>query len=157
MDVVLIILSAVCLFVGLIGCIAPALPGPPISFFGLILLGCTSIIEFSWGMYIFWAFLVVVVTVLDFIVPMWGTKKFKGSKWGERGSLVGTILGFFLMPWGILIGPFLGAVVGELMCGRTSGDALKSGIGSLLGFLFGTTIKFVVCGYFIWQFFVAVF
>lgn len=152
MDILLIIVGAVCLVVGLLGCILPMLPGPPLSYVGILLLHFTSKVDFSPTMLLVWLVVVVVVQLLDYFIPLMGTKYFGGSMWGERGCLVGTIAGLFFMPWGIIVGPFLGALVGELLGGRGAGKALKSGIGSLIGFLAGTVLKCAVCGYFIWEF-----
>ena len=152
MDILLIIVGAVCIIVGLLGCILPMLPGPPLSYVGILLLHFTSKVDFSPTMLLVWLAVVVVVQLLDYFIPLMGTKYFGGSKWGERGCLVGTIAGLFFMPWGIVVGPFLGALVGELLGGRGAGKALKSGIGSLIGFLAGTVLKCAVCGYFIWEF-----
>ncbi len=152
MDYMLIAISALFLVVGLVGCVVPAIPGPPLAFLGLIVLGCSSDIEFSTSQYIWWSVMTIVATILDFIVPMLGAKVFKGSKWGSRGSLIGTIIGLFFLPIGIILGPFLGAVIGELMGGKAGGHALTSGIGSLLGFILGTALKFTICAYFIYMF-----
>jgi len=95
--------------------------------------------------------------ILDYVIPALGAKYVGGSKWGAWGCTIGTLLGMFFMPWGLLAGPFLGAVVGELMAGRKSGEAIRSGLGSLLGFLFGTVLKIVVCFYFIYSAIVAAF
>ena len=66
--------------------------------------------------------------------------------------MAGTILGLFFMPWGIIIGPFLGAVIGELIGGNKDlAHALRAGIGCLIGFLVGTLLKVVVCFYFLVQ------
>ena len=151
MDILLIILSILCLIVGLVGCIVPALPGPPLSYVGLLLLHFTSMVEFSTTQLLVWLGVVIVIQLLDYFVPMLGTKYFGGTKWGSRGCIVGTIIGLFFMPWGILLGPFLGALIGELLGGSKAWNALKSGFGSLIGFLVGTVVKCVVCGYFIWQ------
>ncbi len=151
-DILLIVLGILCLLVGLVGCILPALPGPPLAYGGMLLLHFTDRVQFTATELMVWLVLVVIVQVLDYVVPMLGAKYSGGSRWGERGCLVGTILGLFFMPWGIILGPFLGAVVGELLGGRETGEALKSGLGSLLGFLLGTVVKCVLCGYFIWQF-----
>ena len=152
MDIILVILGILCLIGGLLGCILPMLPGPPVSFAALILLELTSYGSFSGTQFIIWLLLVIAVQLLDYVVPMLGSKYSGGSAWGNRGCLIGTLVGLFFMPWGIVLGPFLGAIIGEIMGGRSTHDALKSGFGSLLGFLFGTISKFVLCGYFIWVF-----
>ncbi len=157
MDVILIALGIVGLVVGLFGCVVPMLPGPPVAYLSLVLLHLTDKVQYSWTELIVWFVLVVIVQVLDFIVPMLGTKYTGGSEGGKRGALVGTLLGLFFMPWGIILGPFLGTVVGELVVGQTGGRALLSGLGSLLGFLLGTLAKLMLCCYFIWEFMASLF
>jgi hypothetical protein len=83
----------------------------------------------------------VVVTVLDYIVPVWGTKKFGGSKYGTKGATVGLIVGFFLGPLGIILGPLIGAFVGEMIFKDDMSYAFKAGFGSLLGFLTSIGLK----------------
>ena len=155
MDIVLILVGGICLLLGLCGCVLPALPGPPISYVGLILLHLTEKVQFSTTELLVWLFIVIVMQVLDNFIPMLGTKYSNGSKWGSWGAFIGSILGLFFLPWGLLAGPFLGAVVGELLSNRSMEQALKSGVGSLIGFLFGTILKLVLCTYFIVQFIAA--
>ena len=156
MEYFLIVLGALLLIFGLVGCFVPMIPGPPLAFFGLVVVGCCTSIEFSWSQYAWWLFLTVVATVLDFVVPMIGTRTFNSSKWGTRGSLIGTILGLFFLPAGIILGPFLGAIIGEMVGGMGSSQGLKSGFGSLVGFVFGTAPKFAICAYFIYVFISAI-
>ncbi len=155
MDIFLILLGILFLLLALVGCIAPVLPGPPLAYVAMLLLHFTGTAEFSLSTLGIWLALVIIVQLLDFIVPMLGTKYSGGSDSGKRGAIAGTILGLFFMPWGIVVGPFLGAIVGELIVGRTTGEALLSGFGSLLGFLFGTVLKIALCLYFVWEFIVA--
>lgn len=155
MDILLILLGAVCLLVGLLGCVLPALPGPPISYLGLLLLHCTDKVQFTTSQMLIWLALVVVIQMLDYVVPMLGTKYSSGSKWGSWGAFLGSIFGLFFLPWGLIFGPFVGAVLGELLGDNSLHQALKSGIGSLIGFLFGTILKLIFCMYFIIQFFAA--
>ena len=157
MDIVLVILAAVFLFVGMLVCILPMLPGPPLAYAGMLLLHLTDRVQFTTGQLLVWLLIVVVTVVLDYVTPLLGSKYSGGSKWGERGCMIGTVIGLFFAPWGIIIGPFVGAVVGELLGDKELSQALKSGFGSFLGFLFGTVLKLGVCGYFIWQFFKALF
>lgn len=152
LDILLIIAGILCLIAGLLGCLLPIIPGPPVAYAGLLLLHFTDKAHYSTSQLLLWLFVVILMQVLDYFIPMLGSKYSGGSRWGTRGCLAGTIAGLFFMPWGIILGPFLGAFIGELLGGRETKQALKSGLGSLLGFLFGTVLKFVVCGYFIWQF-----
>lgn len=155
MDIILIILGVSALLLGLIGCIVPLLPGPPVAYAALLMLQLTSPAPFSSTQLLLWLLIVVFVQLIDYFLPMLGSKYSGGGRWGSRGCLVGTLIGLFFMPWGLLVGPFLGAYLGTLMEGRNQSEALKSGFGSLLGFLLGTVLKCLVCGYFVWQFVVA--
>lgn len=152
MTILLIILGAICILVGLLGCVIPVLPGPPLSYVGLLLLHLTDKYDLSPAL--LWVLLaaVIVVTILDYVIPMWGSKYLGASKWGTRGSFVGTIIGLFFLPWGLIVGPFLGAFIGEKLGKRDTGQAVKSGLGSVVGFLFGTAMKCVLCGYMTWKF-----
>jgi len=139
---------------GILGCILPFIPGPPMSYIGILLLHFTTGVQFSNRFLLIWAIVTVVVVALDYIIPIWGTKKFGGSKQGVWGSVIGLIAGmFFFPPFGIIIGPFVGAVVGELIAGKNSNAALKSGFGSFIGFLTGTILKLIVSGMMTWYFF----
>ena len=169
MDILLIILGAICLLLGLIGCVAPVLPGVPLSYLGLLLLHWTDRVQFSWQFLIIWGVIVIVIQVLDYIIPAWGTKRFGGSKYGVWGSTIGLLVGLFMGPWGIVIGPFLGAVLGELLYFNrypqvTANDdeqsenntqqnnntnlnrAIRAGFGSFMGLLTGTVLKCICCG-----------
>lgn len=151
-DILLITCGALCLITGLAGCILPVLPGPPIAYVGMLLLHFTDKVQFSATQLLVWLAVVIVIQVLDYFVPMLGSKYSGGTQWGTRGCLAGTIIGLFFMPWGIVLGPFLGAFIGELLGGKETGQALKSGLGSLMGFLLGTVLKCIICGYFCWVF-----
>ena len=170
MDIVLIILGALCLLAGLVGCVAPVLPGVPLSYLGLLLLHWTDRAQFTWQFLTIWAVIVVVIQVLDYLIPAWGTKKFGGTKYGVWGSTIGLFAGFFLGPWGIIIGPFVGAVLGELIYFNRHPQAipaqdkktrfnraLRAGFGSFIGLLAGTLIKVVCCGVMIAYFVIEVF
>lgn len=150
MDVVLSIVALLLIVLGLIGSFLPILPGPPIGLLGLWVLQWTDSVAFSTNFWILMITLTVVSLILDYIVPIWGTKKFGGSKTGTRWATIGLVIGLFFGPIGIIGGPFIGAIVGELMIQRTGKEALKSGIWSLLGFALWTGFKFVVTGLMLW-------
>lgn len=145
MEVLIILLGSILLILGIIGCIAPVLPGPVLGYLGLITLQFMPEPVFTNQFLITWGILVALVTALDYIIPIWGTKKFGGSKSGINGSIAGAIIGFlFFPPFGLIIGPFLGAYIGELIAGKDSRFALRSAFGSFIGFLAGTFIKLIV-------------
>lgn len=141
-DWFLAILGIVFTLTGIAGCILPVIPGPPLSWAGLLLLHWTRFAQFSATFLLIMACLAIAVTVLDYVIPVWGTKKFGGSKAGMWGATIGIFAGiFFFPPVGIIIGPFIGAVLGEIIAGKESGSALKAGLGSFVGFLLSTGLK----------------
>lgn len=152
MDIFLIILGALCLLIGFLGSILPALLGVPLAYIALWLLHATDKVQFSWQTLLIWGVVTIAVVVLDYVVPAWGTKHFGGSKWGTWGSIVGIVVGMFLGPWGIVLGPFVGAFVGELIAGKGSQEALRAGWGSFVGLMTGTVLKLICCGLMTWQF-----
>lgn len=156
MDIVLISLGVLFVVVGIAGCFLPVLPGPPLSYAGLVLLHLTEQHEFSLQFLLMWGVIAVLVTLLDYVVPIWGTKRFGGSPYGIWGSVAGLVLGIFLFPpVGLIVGPFVGAVVGELLGGNKDvQEALRAGMGSFVGFLAGTLIKLVVSLIMAWHFLV---
>lgn len=146
MDIFLLIVAFVCMLVGIIGCILPGLPGMPVAYVGLWIAQATERVQFSWQMLLIWGIVVVVLTVLDYIVPAWGTKKYGGSRYGVWGSTIGVIVGLFAGIWGVIIGPLIGAIICELISGKSAGNALKAGWGSFVGILFSTVLKLIACG-----------
>ncbi|MDD4141892.1 MAG: DUF456 domain-containing protein [Bacteroidales bacterium] len=156
MSIFLYIVGTILILVGLVGCIIPLLPGPPISYCGLLLLQLSVKHPFSATYMWLLLAIVVLVTLIDNIVPVWGTKKLGGSKWGIWGSTIGLIIGLFFSPigpWGIIVMPFIGAIVGELLNKKDSAVAFKSGLGSLVGFVFGTGLKLATSGWITYEFF----
>ncbi len=142
MDTLLLIAAGLFVFIGFIGCILPIIPGVTLSYIGIILLHFSSYAQFSSQFLIGWGIAVIVVQLLDYIIPIWGTKKFGGSKYGIWGSTIGMVLGLFLGPWGIILGPFVGAIVGEIMGGKASADAIKKLI--VAGFLIYYYVEAVI-------------
>jgi uncharacterized protein len=152
-DYLLLISGILLMILGIIGCLVPVLPGPPFSFLGILLLQFSRFGQFSTSTLIVLGVIAAVVTILDYIVPIWGTRKFGGTKYGTRGATVGLIIGLFLGPAGIIIGPFIGAVIGEMIFRDDINYAIKAGFGSLLGFLMGIGLKlaasFIMTFYFV--------
>ncbi len=150
MDITLAILGIVLVLIGFIGSILPVVPGPPISWAGFLLLKWTRFIEENPEGFdtVLWVllFFVVAVTILDYVVPVLGTKKYGGSKRGVWGATIGVVVGLFFGPLGIIIGPFLGAYIGEITTGKKDRDALKAAWGSFVGFLMGVGMKLMTCG-----------
>jgi len=140
---ILTILGVICLFLGLIGCIVPAIPGPPLSFLALILLEIATQGEaFTTSQLIFWGVVTIIVTVIDYVIPLVGAKKFGATKFGIFGSIIGMVIGIiFFPPLGMLVGAFIGAVAGEFLKGKSSPEAFKAGWGVFVGTMLGIGIK----------------
>lgn len=145
MDVVWILTAALLLVLGFAGCVLPVLPGPFLAYAALLVMLPSSFPPSSAACIAF-GVACAIVLLIDFVVPLIGAKKFKCSKWGMAGCVVGTILGMFFGPWGIVFGPFAGAVAGEAVSGKKFREAFKGGFGAFVGFVFGVLLKFVYCG-----------
>ncbi|MFW6020341.1 MAG: DUF456 domain-containing protein [Bacteroidales bacterium] len=152
MDIALIIIGGFLMLIGLAGCIFPILPGPPISYVGLLFLHFTENYSFSNKFLLIWFLLTAAVTILDYIIPIYGTKKFGGSKNGVWGSAIGLVVGLLFLPIGIIAGPFIGAYIGEMTSENNSSKAFKSALGSFIGFLSGTIMKIAVSGIMLFHF-----
>ena len=145
MDITLSILAFVFTITGIVGCIVPALPGVVLSYAGLVCACLTSYSTIGGAALWTWLAITVAVSVIDYFLPAWMTRRFGGSRAGAIGATVGVFAGFFLFPpVGIILGPFAGAVLGELLHDKSDpGKALLVGIGSFLSFIVGTGIKLV--------------
>ena len=143
---------------GIVGCIVPAIPGPPLAYVSLLLLQLTEKKPFSTKFLVAWALVVIVVTVLDYIIPPMATKKLGGSRNGVIGSTLGIVAGLFIFPpLGIIIFPFLGALIGEMLAGKEHKPALRAAMGSFLGFVTGVLLKLIVTVMIAYYFFQALF
>ena len=142
MDTLLSVLAVLFGVVGCVGCIVPVLPGVALAYAGYLCLYFCSYSEISVAWLVVFGVLTLIVSVLDYLLPSYMTKKFGGSKAGERGAMAGVLGGFLFGPIGIIVGPFVGAVLGELIFDNSDKQrALRSGFGSFLSFFVGTGIK----------------
>ena len=150
MDIIIICVVAFILLLGIIGCFVPVMPGPPISYGALLVFHFFSSYNIDENTLWLWALIVIAVTVFDLWVQIYGVKKFGGTKKAVNGSIIGLIIGIFLFPpFGIIIGPFLGAFIGAKMDDPDVNTALKIALGALTGFIIGTLVKLSVSLYFI--------
>jgi uncharacterized protein YqgC (DUF456 family) len=150
MDTLWLIVGIILMLVGILGCILPLLPGPPLCYLALLLQQLRSDSPFTSKFLWIWAGVTVVVTALDYVIPIYGTRKYGGSKYGVWGSAIGLVVGLWMGPLGIIIGPFVGAFVGEMVASNNSEHALRAAWGSFVGFFFGTLLKLIACVVMAW-------
>ena len=158
MNYVLMVFGILSVLIGLVGAIIPGIAGPPFSFAGLLLVSFLDGVEHSVWFLVVMGIIGAVAFLLDYIVPVWGTKKFGGTKQGMWGSTIGLVAGLLLTTFfnfafiTILAGPFFGAYIGERIAKTPNKAAWKAAAGSLVGFLLGTSVKLVyafVCIFFV--------
>ncbi|MDH7492557.1 MAG: DUF456 domain-containing protein [Candidatus Saccharicenans sp.] len=144
----LIVAGAMLQLLGLAGSVLPVLAGPPLNFIGLIILGLAK----GWDIFspTLWLILVgvtVLTMILDYVLPISGARKYGSTKWGTWGAFLGMLLGVFLFPpFGLILGAFLGAVVGELLAGKKDRQALRAGWGVFVGYFFSLLLKVIASG-----------
>ena len=143
MDIVIAVIGLILALAGIIGCILPIIPGPILSFLALIVLSWIKNWQvFSPTFLIVMGALTALLMILDYIAPALGAKKYGASRPGIWGSAVGMVIGiFFIPPWGIILGAFVGALVGELMAGKSGKKALRAGWGILIGNVLAVGLK----------------
>lgn len=139
--VILILIAIIVALVGIIGAVVPAIPGPPLSFCSLAIAYFTSPGYISGTLLGIMLVVTIVVTVLDYIAPIWLTKLGGGSKQAMWGSTLGVFVGLFFMPIGLILGPLAGAFIGEMMHEQQLGKAVKVALMSFVAFLLTTGLK----------------
>ncbi len=146
-EIILIILGVLIAIVGIVGCIIPAVPGPPLNFISLLILELAIEDAFSTEFYIIWGVITIVVTVLDYVLPLFGAKVYKASAYGIWGSIIGMIVGtIFFPPFGMILGLLIGAVAGELIAGKEGSEAMKVGVVTFITSLLMIVVKLAVSG-----------
>ncbi len=146
--ITIIILGLILAVSGLIGCIFPIIPGPPLSFLALVILSYAKNWEpFSAIFLIVMGGLTVLAFILDYVIPAAGAKKYGATKFSIFCSVIGMVIGLFVFPpFGLFIGGFVGAVAGEIYVGKAGKDALRAGLGIFVGNLISLGLKLGLCG-----------
>jgi uncharacterized protein YqgC (DUF456 family) len=148
LETIAIVIGSILVLLGIAGCVLPILPGPLLSFLGLLLLALLN--HFSTpltpALMIVMALLTLAVTACDYVIPLWGAKRYGATKWGIWGSVAGMAIGIFFSPFGMLLGAFIGAVAMEWLVQKETAKALKAGWGVFIGSLAGTALKLGVSG-----------
>lgn len=158
MEYFLLFIGFACMITGIIGSFLPVLPGPPISWIGILLLYLTPNVTPNYWILGTTLVIALAIAILDYVIPAKGTKRFGGSKYGIWGTNIGLVVGLLTpIPFGFIIGPFVGALIGELIYDKKDHNrALKAATGSLIGFLASTFMKFVISIVYLGLFFVIV-
>ena len=145
-EILLILTSFLLISIGTVGIFIPLLPGLPMAWLGLLLFAyITYFTVITWKILLIFLILVVATLLLDILAPVVGAKKYNASPYGLVGSVIGLIFGLAVLgPIGIVLGPFLGAVVGEMIFGKELEKAFYSAKGTLIGFLASSAIKLAV-------------
>ena len=138
-----LILGAIFAIIGLVGAIVPALPGPPVSYITRWMMWLYDSTTVSVTTLVVAGILMFVITIIDYVAPVWLTKYGNGTKAGVRGATVGLILGCFFPPLGLILGPFIGALLGELLVNTPFATALKVALMSFLSFILTTALKVI--------------
>jgi uncharacterized protein YqgC (DUF456 family) len=142
MDYFLLSIGIILILSGLIGAFLPIIPGPPLSFVGVICLQFTKWIDIPSNWLWILGTAALAITILDFIIPSYFSKKYGAHWFSSLLAFIGMVLGLLLIPpFGIIIGPFIGAFIGEIIIGRAFKQGVKSAWATFLGFLFGTMLK----------------
>ena len=142
-DIILLILGIVLCMAGIVGSFIPIIPGPITSWVGILILNLTSAVDFNFYFVIITLIIAVIISALDYIIPIVGVKKLGGSKGGLIGASIGLDIRFIIIgPLGISFGPFVGAVTGEIINKKNLKQSIKPALGSLVGILIGSGIKF---------------
>jgi len=136
------IVAIVLVLAGIAGSVLPALPGVPLVFLGLLLGAWIDHFQkVGWFTLVILGLLTLLSFAVDFLATSMGAKRVGASKWAVAGSALGTLAGLFFGIPGLILGPFLGAVAGELIARRGQRQAVRSGFGAWIGLLVGTAGK----------------
>ncbi len=141
---ILLFVAFLLALIGIVGAIVPALPGPPLSFVALLIAYFCGDGEITSTTLLVMFALTVVVSVFDYVAPVWLTRLGGGSKYAVWGSTVGLLVGLFFMPLGLLLGPLVGAFVGELWHNQQAGKAVCVAMMSFIAFLLTTGLKLIL-------------
>jgi uncharacterized protein YqgC (DUF456 family) len=142
LQILLYALGALLIVVGIAGLLLPALPGAPLLAAGAILVAwAEDFTRVGWGTVAVAVVLAIVIWVVDFAAAALGAKAFGASKWSIVGASVGLVVGLFLGPIGIVLGPVVGAIAFEYARNPDFGRAAKAGAGAFVGFVLGSAVK----------------
>jgi uncharacterized protein YqgC (DUF456 family) len=145
MIIALYVIGSLLILVGLVGLVMPALPGAPLIFAGIFSIAwADGFARIGWPGLLTLAMITLLISVLDFAAEIVGAKKFGASYWGLLGAFLGFVAGLAFLPFGIIVGPVVGAILFEYLKEPDFKRAGKVGIGTFLGFVIGTALKYAL-------------
>ncbi|MBS4030584.1 MAG: DUF456 family protein [Clostridiales bacterium] len=158
MAVFALVLAVILFLLGLAGTLLPVLPGVTLIYGGMVLYGIlTGFTDLNTTFYILQGLAVLLVFAIDYLATAAGSRRYGGSKYAAWGAIIGTIIGILTLgPFGIIIGPFVGAVTAELIQGKQANQAARTGFGTIIGLLGGTVLKLIIEVLMIIWFFMAI-
>ena len=145
MDLILLIIGLLLCLIGIVGSFFPIIPGPVTSWLGILLLNLTSVVDFNLNFVLITLTVAISVGILDYLIPVLGVKKLGGTRSGQIGTTLGLIIALIILgPIGIIIGPFGGALLGEMSTKKSFQDSIKPAFGAFVGVVAGSVIKFLI-------------
>ena len=145
MELILLILAGLMMLLGIAGSFLPILPGVPLSWIGLLLFYLIPSVPMDYLFLGITLAIAIIFYVLNLVIPAMGTKRFGGSRKGMIGATIGLVIGIFApFPFAVLICPFLGAFIGEILNRSDSKTAGRAAFGSFLGILASSFMEFVI-------------
>ena len=145
MDIILLIIGFLLCLIGIVGSFLPIIPGPVTSWLGILLLNLTSVVEFNLNFVLITLTVAISVGILDYLIPVLGVKKLGGTRSGQIGTTLGLIIALIILgPIGIIIGPFGGALLGEMSTKKSFQNSIKPAFGAFVGVIAGSVIKFLI-------------
>ncbi|MDA8630211.1 DUF456 domain-containing protein [Flavobacteriaceae bacterium] len=145
MDIILLIIGLLLCLIGIVGSFLPIIPGPVTSWLGILLLNLTSVVDFNLNFVLITLTVAISVGILDYLIPVLGVKKLGGTRSGQIGTTLGLIIALIILgPIGIIIGPFGGALLGEMSTKKSFQDSVKPAFGAFVGVVAGSVIKFLI-------------
>lgn len=142
---ILFVISTILNLIGIVGSVVPMLPGPPLNFIAMLLCCIACPTPLMIVLTVFTGLFVIFITIADYMAPAWLAKWAGGCKQASIGATVGLFIGMFYVPWGLVIGPFLGAFICEFANTFSFGSSLKVGMYSMLSLIAGTVFKLISC------------
>ena len=145
-DIIFASIAIILIIIGIIGSVLPVLPASPLAWLGLLIFKFSNYCDYGWTTLIVTAVITLLMIVFEYIIPIIGTRKMGGSKYGSIGAVLGLLVGFFFPPFGFIIGAFAGAFVGEYIKNKDNPNgAFKAALGTFLGFLLSSGLSILIC------------